>query len=125
MSAQNDRLMVGALLVAILVVVAMLATPAPTVGAEDGSVLVTRATRTNTDPDKRVFARCPDGTKATGGGAQAFAKAFAGHLEPGQHGRISIFQVIPSRDLSGYGARAQAQAGFRHPWHLTVYAICR
>ncbi len=90
----------------------------------EGPVLITQATHTNTDPDKKVFARCPTGMKATGGGAQAFINGLA-NLPPGQQGRVSISQVVPSSDLSGYAARAQAEAGFRAPWHLTAYAICR
>ena len=113
------------LLAATAITIGTLAALVPAVQAAEVIVspLVTQASKTNTDPDKKVFVRCPSGTTATGGGAQIFVQGL-GTLPPGQHGRVSITQVIPSRDLSGYAARAQAETGFRFPWHLTAYAIC-
>lgn len=115
------------LLAAIVVTIGMLAALVPTLEAADDGVVLpgvfTAATKTNTDPDKKVFVTCPEG-KASGGGAQVFIQDLD-RLPPGQQGRVSIIQVIPAQDLHGYAARAEAEAGFRFPWHLTAYVICQ
>ncbi len=85
--------------------------------------LFTFTSHTNTDQDKKVFVKCHSG-QATGGGAQILIPGLE-NLPPGQRGRVSITQVIPSKDLDGYAARAQAEAGFRFPWALKAYVICQ
>ena len=86
--------------------------------------MVTWTSHTNTDQDKKVFVKCPSGETATGGGAQILIPGLK-NLPPGQRGRVGITQVIPSKDLDGYAARAQAEAGFRFTWALKAYAICQ
>src|SRR5262245_49867722 len=85
----------------------------------------TAATATDKSPEKKIFVFCAPGTQATGGGAQSFTTASKEALEPGQRGKIQIIQSAPSQNLSGYAARAQAENGFKYPWHLTAYAICQ
>jgi hypothetical protein len=126
MKRRSRRHSLRALFAATIVTIGTLAALVPTLEAADVVIphVVTQATPTNTDPDKKVFAKCPTGETATGGGAQVFIHGLQG-VPPGQLGKIGITQVIPSQDLNGYAARAQAQAGLRFPWHLTAYAICR
>ncbi len=120
MKPRSDRHTFGLLLVTTLVIAGVLAALVPTA---DAGVLSTAATQTNTDLDKKIFVRCPQGTTATGGGAQIFV---SGNPKPVQLGHLTITQVVPSQSLDGYAARAQATVALRNlKWHLTAYVICQ
>jgi len=98
----------------------------------DAGTVYTWATPTDNTPSKKAFVTCPTGGgEATGGGAQVFVRGITGDFPPGQLGRISIVQVIPTRGgdgqglaATGYAARAIAEPSFKEPWHLTVYVVC-
>jgi hypothetical protein len=129
MRSRRDGCAFGLVLAGALVVVGTLVVLAPVADAScsvgPAPYRCTAATATDKSPEKRIFVFCPAGTKATGGGAQVFSTLFKETIEPGQRGKISITQSVPTQNLTGYAARAQAENGFKYPWHLTAYAICQ
>jgi len=124
-SGRKLRLLLAGLFVAVGTLGALVPVAEASCTAVGALWRCTAATATDKSPEKRIVVFCPVGHVATGGGAQVFATQFKDKPEPGQQGRLNVTQVVPMQNLTGYAARAQAQNGFKYPWHLTAYAVCQ
>jgi hypothetical protein len=100
--------------------VATLVTASPAAAAITGRTIVSATTPTNLEATKQIFAGCPSGMVALGGGA----------VIVGGNGVVHLTADVPTV-VNGHTAKAVAYPGFRDgvwvdaiPWRLTAHVIC-
>ena len=78
---------------------------------------VTFSSVSNSDAQKKAFAKCPSGKKAIGGGAQVFIAGSA-------TGPVALKASFPSDVLDGWAATAEEMVPTDLKWFVNVFAIC-
>jgi hypothetical protein len=79
----------------------------------------------NTTHRKVAFAKCPDGTKAFGGGGEAFIADEPGAVGTNRVGAVAIKKSAAAADASGWAVTGERQdSAFTGKWFVTAHALC-